>query len=71
MPIMVSVAKDFATDQKTTTEMAVDQVLMSMMTLFENRSASKPKTIRPAKAAPLVRPRIRAPCSGVSPIKTA
>lgn len=63
--------KDFAMGHRTMTAKAVAQAEKSNVLVLETRSATKPNRTLPANPDPLARPRIRAPCLGVSPIKTA
>lgn len=70
-PMSNSVPKDFAMVQKTITEKADAQQQNSRVFVLENLSAITPSAILPTKADPFVMPRIKAPCSGVRPMKTA
>lgn len=71
MPMSKRVPKDFAMNQRTMTEKAVAQAEKSSVLVLETRSAIRPNNTLPANPDPLARPRIKAPCSGVRPIKTA
>ncbi len=70
-PISNNVPKDLAMVQKTITENADAQQQKSRVFVFENLSASTPSAILPTKADPFEMPIIKAPCSGVRPMKTA